>query len=120
MTAKVAAGTAVLQGISAEAFEEHYWPTCRHISRDNAIGRSIFIFTQLIQRWRFTKRGILRMVRNEQGRQGVSRRMSEVLWDTFTGSATYGDIARRSISPAFLGGLAWNTLVSLPGRRERA
>ena len=120
MTAKAAATTAVLQGISEEVFERHYLPACRSISTDNAIGKAIFLFTQVIQKWAFTKRGILRMVRKEQNTMAGGQPMSGVLWDTFTGSATYRDILRRSIRPGFIGGLAINVAASvLPGRQAK-
>jgi hypothetical protein len=45
--------------------------------------------------------------------------MSDVLWDTFTGSAPYGDVFRRSLHPVFLGRLLYETLMgALPARRE--
>jgi hypothetical protein len=39
--------------------------------------------------------------------------MSEVLWDTFTGSAPYRDIFRRTLMPGFLGNLSWQTAAGL-------
>jgi flavin-dependent dehydrogenase len=120
MTAKAAATTAVLQGISEEAFGRHYQPACKSISTDNAIGKAIFIFTELIQKWNFTKRGILRMVRGEQDDPAGDQPMSGVLWDTFTGSATYRDILRRTVKPRFIAGLTANIAASvLPPRSEK-
>ena len=34
--------------------------------------------------------------------------MSTVLWDMFTGSATYREIVQRTLHPAFLGRLMWH------------
>ncbi len=39
--------------------------------------------------------------------------MSMVMWDLFTGSAPYGEVFLRTLHPAFLGRLAWETLVGL-------
>ncbi|MBI3667708.1 MAG: cyclic nucleotide-binding domain-containing protein [Acidobacteria bacterium] len=101
-TAKAAAKTAVFEGVSAEAFRRHYFPVCRALAIDNAIGKVIFAVTRLIQGLRFTRRGILRMVAREQ-QAGRRPRMSGVLWDTFTGSAPYRDVFRRTLHPLFLG-----------------
>jgi flavin-dependent dehydrogenase len=101
-TAKAAATTAIFQGISAEDFEEHFWPACKNIENDNRIGKVIFLVTRLIQSSRFARRAVLRMTKKEQSRLDVERRMSMVLWDMFTGSSPYRDIFVRTIRPTFL------------------
>lgn len=119
-TAKAAANAAVLHGISAESFAEHYAPACRTIDRDNAIGKVIFRFSHLFQRWRFVRRGLLRMIAREQQRNGA-RPMSGVMWDMFTGSAPYREILLRTLRPAFVRSLLWNLVAGnapRPGRRE--
>jgi hypothetical protein len=100
-TAKAAATTAVFQGISAQDFEEHFLPACRTIENDNRIGKFIFLFTGLIQKFRFARRAVLRMTVNEQKKEGAHRPMSTVLWDMFTGSAPYREIFLRTLHPAF-------------------
>jgi flavin-dependent dehydrogenase len=109
-TAKAAAKTAMLEGVSGQDFKRHFWPTCQNISHDNLIGRLIFAITRQIQRRRFARRGVVRMAAREQAAQGKSRRMSSVLWDTFTGSAPYQDVFLRASHPAFFASLVWNTL----------
>jgi len=106
-TAKAAANTAVFEGISSESFREHFLPVCKRIENDNRIGKLIFIVTREIQRRRFDRRGVLRMVSKEQRRKSGARHMSTVLWDTFTGSAPYRDIFLRTLHPGFLGVLLW-------------
>lgn len=101
-TAKAAAITAVLQGVSVDDFEKYYLPACRKIETDNRIGKLIFLVTRFIQRQRFARRAVLRMTSKEQRKLGSRRRLSTVLWDTFTGSAPYRDILGRTLSPAFL------------------
>ena len=108
-TAKAAAKTAVLEGVSAEAFAQYYLPTCRSLSFDNRVGKVIFGVTGLIQSLRFTRRGILRMVSGEQASANRRPRMSGVLWDTFTGSAPYRDVFQRTLSPLFIGRLIYET-----------
>ncbi len=111
-TAKAAARTAVFHGISAEDFRAQYWPVCRRISRDNVVGRFVFAVTHLVQRYQFARRGLWRMVSREQRAAGKQPRMSSVLWDTFTGSAPYTSVLRRTMHPAFLGRFGWDLLVA--------
>jgi flavin-dependent dehydrogenase len=114
-TAKAAARTAVFHGVSASEFREHFLPACRAIDFDNALGRMVFASSALVQRWRFTRRAMLRMTAGEQRSTHGPRRMSDVLWDVFTGSAPYRDVFVRSLHPAFVGSLLWNVLAALTG-----
>lgn len=107
-TAKAAAKTAVLDGISEEAFRDHFWPTCSAIDFDNSLGRLVFFVTRLIQQRRFARRGLWRMVCHEQQSNGAARPMSTVLWDTFTGSAPYKEILLRTLKPGFLLRFGWD------------
>lgn len=116
-TGKAAAMTAVLQGISAADFAEHYQSACRRIETDNLIGRLVFFVTRQIQRWRFSRRAVLRMATAEQTAEPSSRVMSMVLWDTFTGSAPYGEILLRTLGPQFLFRFSSDLLFSLAARR---
>jgi len=111
--AKAAAATAVLEGISREDFRRHFWPACRSIINDNRVGKVIFAVTRLIQKQRCARRGILRMVAHEQERQGAQRRMSRVLWNTFTGSVPYWEIFLNTLHPFYLGRLCWETGLGL-------
>ena len=116
-TAKAAARTAVFEGISADAFREFYRPTCRSISHDNAIGERTFAMSHRIQHWRFARRAILRMTASEQRLDGRRRRMSQALWDLFTGSASYKAVAVGMLHPAFWGRLIWHMALGLVWRR---
>ena len=107
--AKAAAKTAVFEGVSSTDFRRHYLPVCRAISQDNDIGWIIFAVTGLIKSARFARRGVLKMTSREQEAIGLTRRMSGVLWDTFTGSAPYRDVFLRTLHPAFLGRLVYET-----------
>lgn len=107
-TAKAAARTAVFRGVSADCFRRHYLPLCKKIARDNLIGKTTFAVARRIQRRRFARRTILRMTASEQ-RKGAGRpRMSTVLWDMFTGSASYREIVLRSLRPGFVLSLLWH------------
>jgi flavin-dependent dehydrogenase len=110
-TAKAAARTVVFHGFSEQSFHEHYWPVCKKLSRDNAIGRLVFAVTRQIRKHRFARRGLWRMVSKEQRVSGLPPRMSTVLWDTFTGSAPYGSVLLRTLNPAFVGRFLWELTI---------
>lgn len=101
ITAKACAVTALFFGISTADFQQQYQPVIRRIAVDNRIGRFIFWVTLFYQEWNFLRRGMVRMVMDEQSLSGINRRMSRVLWDTFTGSATYREILFRTLHPRF-------------------
>jgi flavin-dependent dehydrogenase len=119
-TAKAAAKTAVFHGVDAASFEKNYAPLCRKIDKDNQVGKFVFSIASLVQKARFARRGVLHMTANEQ-RQAVSpRRMSGVLWDLFSGSASYTNVFLRTLHPAYIGGLLWSLVVAnLPGSAGR-
>ncbi|HZW35901.1 MAG: cyclic nucleotide-binding domain-containing protein, partial [Deltaproteobacteria bacterium] len=118
--AKAAAKTSVFEGVSAADFRRHYLPVCRAISVDNDIGWIIFAVTGLIKSARFARRGVLQMTSREQEAIGLKRRMSGVLWDTFTGSAPYRDVFLRTLNPVFLGRFLYETAAaSWPVRIRR-
>jgi flavin-dependent dehydrogenase len=105
-TAKAAANTAVFNGISRASFERHYWPACLAIATDNMIGRLTFAATRGIQKRRFGRRALINMVAKEQKEPGRRQPMSQVMWDLFTGSATYREVILRALHPVFV----WNLL----------
>jgi hypothetical protein len=119
-TAKSAATTAVIQGISEDAFRRSYLPTCDAIASDNSIGRVMFAFSHVFKHARFTRRAILRKTTREQIGSGNEKRLSFVLWNMFTGSAPYREIFVSALHPRFLGGMLWNLTVCLwPMRRGK-
>ena len=120
-TAKAAARAAAFKGVSAETFEKHYWPVCKKINGDNRLGKFVFLVTRQIQKTTFARRALWRMVAREQLGTNGSRRMSSVLWDTFTGSAPYRDVLLRTLHPVFLAQFGWNLALSLmPERKHRS
>jgi len=107
-TAKSAAKTVVFHGVGADSFKRHYAPLCHRIDHDNLVGKFVFNVAGLVQKARFARRGVLRMTRSEQQRSEGPRRMSGVLWDLFSGSASYTNVFLRTLHPAYLGSLVWN------------
>jgi len=117
-TSKAAAKTVVFHGVSAQAFHDHYAPLCRKISNDNQVGKLVFNVASLVQKARFARRGILQMTAHEQQQEEGPRRMSGVLWDLFSGSASYTNVFLRTLHPAYVGNLLWN-LISANVRGDR-
>ena len=107
-TSKAAAKTVVFHGVNAQAFHDHYAPLCRKISNDNQVGKLVFNVASLVQKARFARRGILQMTAHEQHQEESPRRMSGVLWDLFSGSASYTNVFLRTLHPAYVGNLLWN------------
>jgi flavin-dependent dehydrogenase len=112
-TAKAAARTAIFRGVSAADFEKGFLPTCRAIDADNRLGKVVFLITRQVQRHEAARRGLWRMTSREQMLRGDRRRMSAVLWDTFTGSEPYRSIFLRSLHPAFLGRFTWEIVAGM-------
>jgi flavin-dependent dehydrogenase len=115
--AKAAASAAIFDGISSQDFRRHFEPACQAIKRDNQVGRLVFWFTRQIQKRRFARMGMFRMASREQHAHGQPR-MSMVLWDTFTGSASYRNVFLRTLHPFYWGRLLWETLRGLLSRKK--
>ena len=113
ITAKAAARTAIFSGISRSDFQKDFGKTCSSLEIDNRIGKLIFTVTTLIQKSDILKSGLQRQVRAEQRNAGSKRRMSSVLWDTFTGSAGYGEILARVMHPAVIASLIGNIIAAI-------
>jgi hypothetical protein len=112
--AKVAASTAVFQGVSAKDFKRHYLPFCRKVGFDNRIGKLLFRIIGQIQKMQFARRAVLRMVSSEQhGDANVKRGMSTLMWDMLTGGAPYREALMRALHPAFWTRFLLNIAVSL-------
>lgn len=112
-TSKAAATTVIFNGISKENFADNYIPECKSIQFDNNLGKIIFAMTELVQKMQFSKRAILRMVSSEKAKSARRRNMSNILWDTFTGSAPYKSIFLRALKPTFLIGLLGSLAASI-------
>lgn len=113
LTAKAAARTAIFNGIAKDDFEKISGKLNRELDLDNRVGKLIFWVTTFIQRSTFLKKGLQRLIREEQTLSNEKRRMSAVLWDTFTGSANYRDILKRAVNPLVILALIRNLIMAL-------
>ncbi len=118
-TSKAAAAAVVFHGVSAQDLHDHYYKVCKRMDRDNAIGRLIFRVVSIVQKKKFAREGVLRMIVDEQDMPGEKRRMSTVQWDMYTGSGSYREIFLRTVHPVFLARIIRDSLVSLwPWRKS--
>jgi len=118
-TAKAAAMTAVFEGVSADALRRRYRRVCRSLEADNAVGKLLFAGTAVIPKIGCLRRGVLRRVSKEQGKDFASRRLSMMLWDIFTGSAPYRDVLFRGFNVPFLGAFLGDIASSMVVRGKR-
>jgi len=109
-TAKTAAQTAFMAGISKRDFHKYYRPLCHAVANDNRFGKVVFTATNLIKRSPFLRRGVMRMTNGEQAGFATPR-MSSVLWDTFTGNESHRNVFSRTLHPVFLARLLYETVM---------
>lgn len=110
--AKIAASTVLFHGVSKEDFRRHFLPFCRKLDLDNRIGKLLFRAISQIQKLRFSRRAVLRMVsREQQGKGSMERGLSMVMWDMLTGGARYQGVLQRVLHPAFLARFLWNLFI---------
>ena len=102
LTAKAAARTVIFHGISHNDFKKYYLPVCRNLNMDNSVGKIVFFVTRIIQKSNFLKKRLFQIVVREQKSSESKRKMSSILWDTFTGSATYRNILVRFFHPTVI------------------
>lgn len=119
LTARACAATAIFFGVSTQDFQDHYFPACHRIQKDNRLGRLVFDMIELPKKIGFLRRAILAMTRREQTLGGAQRPMSLFLWNSFTGSASYKVILWGSVQPRFVLRFAWEILKTLVLRRAR-
>jgi len=113
-SAKIAANTAVSQGVSAIDFKRQYMKFCRKMDFDNRIGKFLFRVIGQIQTKQFARWAVLRMVSDEQQEKADAKRgMSMLMWDMLTGGASYKVVFLRALHPVFLARLFWNLMLSL-------
>lgn len=115
-TAKSAAQTAFLSGISRQDFQRNYRPICDAVAGDNRFGKVVFAITSLIKKSPILRHGVVRMTNAEQAGSATPR-MSTALWDTFTGNASFRNIFYRALHPVFLARLLYETVMGCVFRR---
>ena len=96
VTARAAAETAVNRGVSARAFRKHYFRRVRAMARDNIYGKLLLMFNSLVQGSWFLSAVLVRLVQDEKDAAG---RMTDILWNLYTGNKDYRTIMRKFLSP---------------------
>jgi flavin-dependent dehydrogenase len=114
-TAKAAAVTALFAGVSAQDFRKHCGPVFRDIALDNRFGKVLFAGIGITQKLKPLRTGMLSLLHRESAAPPERRRFSRVMWDTFTGSASYRDILLRICDPRVLAPLGLRVFLALFG-----
>ncbi len=111
VTARAAAEAAVNHGVSADAFREHYYPTCRALARDALYGRLLFfLHDRIFRRPRLTS-AFLEAAAADNGSKG-SRQLRRLGWSMLTGDRPYKDVLREMIAVSPYWSLAQAAFVS--------
>ncbi len=95
---KVAARTAVFQGVGKEHFLKEYYPVYKSIINDNLFGKFLFSVTDIFKTYKALTKGMLAVVQKEQEDTDNQKVMSSILWDMFTGNERYKNIFMRSMN----------------------
>ncbi len=110
---KSLASAAVFKGVSSQSLRDNHLPAVNRMRRDNNIGKVIFKMVEFFAAYRFLRLSVVSLVAREQGNDDVPLHMSTILWDLFTGSAAYTNIAIRCLHPGFISRLLWTIFVTL-------
>jgi len=116
MTARGVALAALDHGISATDFKRHYQPLCRTTAANNRWGRWLFTLNEWVQSSAIFVLAQHRLISAEQADLSSPRRFTRAAWGMFSGSYSYGEIARLALGPVSLLRLG-ATLLSEGARR---
>jgi len=98
-TARAAARTAVLHGVSARDFRRHYLPACRRLARDNRVGAALFGLHRRVKDSPLFFDLQTRVLAGERTAPFRDRMLDQVNWGMFTGAYPYRQVALRLLSP---------------------
>lgn len=113
LTAKLAAESAILYGVSAASFKKHYFKQAKKlIVRDNIYGRLLFFFNDFISSIPILTQSHLSLAK-KSGEAGPPRKIRQILWNMFTGNISYRDIFKISIDFRLQFSLLMNTSILL-------
>ncbi|OGO45783.1 MAG: hypothetical protein A2Z05_02905 [Chloroflexi bacterium RBG_16_60_22] len=102
LTAREAARTAVHYGVSRHDFKNYYEPLCKKIHRDNLWGRLLFLINDKAKDSRAFLLAQHRLIADEQNNLSGPQSFTRAAWGMFTGSYSYGSIARMTLNPVSL------------------
>ena len=100
LTAREAARTVVQHGISHRDFEQHYYPLCRAIERDNRWGKFLFSIHARSKNSRAFLLAQHRLVGDEQRNTTGRQPFTKMIWGMFTGGYTYRSMASMAFNPS--------------------
>ena len=98
-TARAAARTAVLRGVSAQHFQRGYRPLCLRLALDNTAGSLLLGVHRRVEGSRRFFRLQAAVIEDEKTAPYPARLLDQVSWGMFTGALSYRGILRRALSP---------------------
>ena len=100
--AKRCALTALSQGVAERDFKCYYWPSCRSMTWDNRLGHGLFAMDGLFRHMPLFRRGLMAVLKNEACLPDSYCPLRSAFWNTFTGSASYLQIAKDMFHPVVM------------------
>jgi NADH dehydrogenase len=116
LTAREAARTVVRHGFLRKHFKSRYEPFCKRIDRDNRWGQLLFWINDKVKDSRIFLCAQHRLIGDEQINVRGAQPFTKAVWGMFTGSYSYRNIARMTLSPASL----WRLLAAILRECARA
>ncbi len=104
--ARAAAHTAVNEGVSRLHFERFYRPLYRAMHRNNKWGHILFTVNDIIKNSSVFLQAQQRLIGDEQDLPPDRQYFTKAAWGMFTGTYTYGEIAKMIFYPLSLARLA--------------
>jgi len=108
---KSAAKTVVMNGVGEKHFRENYLPDYRSLITDNRFGSFLFLFTDLVRKYKFLTSAMVRVVKREsENHKDEEKILSSILWDMFTGNERYKEVFKRAIRPELIVKMTTSTI----------
>lgn len=93
------AAYAAIHGVSRRHFEHYYRPSYRSMHWNNKWGRFLFSLNDRVKGSRIFIQAQQRLIGDEQENKSERQPFTKAAWGMFTGSYSYGNIAKKMFNP---------------------
>ncbi len=100
--ARAAAHTAIHHGVSRRDFQRHYRPFYKNMRWNNRWGHLLFSINDKVKESKVFILAQQRLIGDEQEKKTERQPFTKAAWGMFTGSYSYGRIAKKIFSPLSL------------------
>jgi len=100
--ARGAAHAAINHGVSSRDFQRHYRPLHNNMRWNNRWGHLLFSLNDRVKESKIFMLAQQRLIGNEQEKKTERQPFTKAAWGIFTGSYSYGRIAKKIFSPPSL------------------